>query len=71
MAVHSRLYKHMGTSSPKLAAAIWQRLQATLLQRYARLEAQINKFYPSVALQTSYRDFSKLVGSIGPPSSRG
>ncbi len=67
-AIHGRLHKHLGATSPRLADALWQRLQATLLQRYARLEDQITKFYPTVALQTSYKDFSRIVGSIGAPS---
>ncbi|CAL8460642.1 g172 [Coccomyxa elongata] len=64
-AMHSRIRKHLGTTAPKLAAQVWQRLQTELLRRYVQLEEQMAMCYPSMQLTPSPQELEELCKSIG------
>lgn len=64
----SRVKKHLGSAAPKLLYRVWSRVEAQVLERYARLEEQINLCYPSIALNPSPEELKELFKTTGPGS---
>lgn len=64
-AMHGRVRKHLGATAPALAAAVWARLQAELLQRYGRLEEQLALCYPALRLAPSPAELQALFAAMG------
>jgi hypothetical protein len=61
--MYARVRKHLG--SPALVMRVWERLQEALLQRYRRLEQQLERCYPGMALRPSPEELRELFKTAG------
>ena len=62
-AMYARVRKHLG--SPALVMRVWERLQGALLQRYRRLEEQLERCYPGMQLRPSPEELRELFKTAG------
>ena len=64
--MYARVKKHLGEASPKLLYTVWQSVEAELLERYRKLEGQMQACYPNIPLSPSPEELAELFKTTGP-----
>lgn len=62
----ARVKKHLGDAAPKLLYQVWSKVEEQVLERYNRLEEQVNTCYPNITLDPSPEELKELFKTTGP-----
>lgn len=64
--MYSRVKKHLADAAPRLLYTVWGKVEEKVLERYVRLEEQMQVCYTNIPLRPSPEELKELFKTTGP-----